>query len=158
MSVRLNIFLISFFLITTTISIFPKPAIAQTCPATVVVDNFKCGDPNVNDYCDPNPVPIGSQSTQSCSWNGNTCMSNNGICSSNDSCSYQKILGFGFCRCTNSSVNCSNPNPPSGCFLPGTIVNGSGGGKKIDLMDMNTYYNKKILLAKKLLRRKIFNP
>jgi len=116
----------------TVLGFSPNKALAQTCPATVLVDNYKCGEPTSANYCDP-PTYLGYQSTQSCSWDGNACKSNNGICSSNDSCSYQEILGFGTCVCTNSPVNCSNPNPPPpGCFLPGTIVNGSSGGKNIE--------------------------
>ena len=100
-----------------------------SCPATTVVDTYYCEAPNPAGECG-SPVRSGNTNTVDCQWNSilNSCRSNSEICSSNDSCyKYEDD-----CRCTNSPVDCSNPNPPPGCFLPGTIVNGSGGGKKIE--------------------------
>ena len=129
MAIRSIFFSVFFLLIEVAIGIFPKPALADdVCPATVVVDSYKCNlyPDQFGDCGDVIYVP-NSQWTSGCAWNGSTCKSDSGACSSNDSC----YLNNGLCFCTNSPVDCNNPNPP-GCFLPGTIVNGSGGGKKIE--------------------------
>ena len=88
----------------------PKTVTAQSCPLTVVVDEY---------YCDPTPDAFGNcggvmrdssygQVTMDCAWDGSNCESKYGACSSNDSCT--KIGGT--CVCSNSTVDCSNP--PSG--------------------------------------------
>jgi len=130
MAIRSIFFSVFFLLIEVAIGIFPKPALADdVCPATTVVDTYYCEAPNRTGECG-SPVRSGNTNTVDCQWNSilNSCRSKSEICSSNDSCyKYEDD-----CRCTNSPVDCSNPNPPPGCFLPGTIVNGSGGGKKIE--------------------------
>jgi len=133
MAIRSIFFSVFFLLIEVAIGIFPKPALADdVCPATVVVDVYYCNtQPSLNGTCGEviRYEPFENQSVD-CGWDGNTCKSTYGVCSSNDSCQLNKAKTA--CVCTGSPVDCNNPNPPPGCFLPGTIVNGSGGGKKIE--------------------------
>ena len=133
MAIRSIFFSVFFLLIEVAIGIFPKPALADdVCPATVVVDVYYCKtQPSLDGTCGEviRYEPFTNQSVD-CGWDGNTCKSTYGVCSSNDSCKLNEAETA--CVCTGSPVDCSNPNPPPGCFLPGTIVNGPGGGKNIE--------------------------
>ena len=102
------------FLIT---SIFPTEIHAQTCPGQVVIDTYKCKDPEFG-VCDNKPVPNQTGYVVSCAWNGSSCMSTSGVCSSNDTCSFVHDIEHGdYCACSFSRVDCNNP--PDG---------GEGGG------------------------------
>jgi hypothetical protein len=126
---RWYFFTFCFLFITLTIGIFPEKVFSQACPAQMSIDRFACNPVANEGSCDP-PYFVQNE-TVSCSWDmgSNSCTNSSAFCSSNDTCVYNAIDKD--CYCSGGKVDCNNP-PTPGCFLPGTIVNSSGGGKKIE--------------------------
>ena len=102
--------LLFFSLIVFSVAYGTKNIFAQSCPSSVNVDKYMCqGYPDEFGNC-PDPVYAGGQLLAGCSWNGFSCTTVGGICSSNDSC----IPLNGNCVCTNSPVDCNNPGGGGG--------------------------------------------
>lgn len=97
------------------LGIFFKPAIAQVCPASRVIDLY---------YCDSTPISPGvcasikrdpeyTSIAVDCSLQGNECKTVGGNCSSIDTCEYNSQ--FDKCFCTFSEADCN-------------VTGGGGGG------------------------------
>lgn len=109
---------------------------AQTCPASVTIDEYRCNPTPLSGTTCGDPFRVSTGSTYSCGWNSgsNTCLTVSGVCSSNDSCVYSADQ----CRCTTSPVDCNNPggggdpgpNPnagnPRGSFGPSSCTSSFG--------------------------------
>lgn len=123
---RLIFYLVSFIFVFLTINIFPKEISAQQCPPLVVVDKYVC-DPPEGGECSLYPRRTSDNLPVNCSMQNNACVSDAGICSSNDTCEFIHDVEKGdWCRCSMSQVDCNlaggGTPPPGGCTTTAPVI------------------------------------
>lgn len=88
---------------------YPNAVMSQSCPGSVSISAYYCNpDPDSETQQCGDVIYGGFTTTRTCTWNGSSCVSQTGYCSSNDTC--EKLNGK--CYCTESPIDCNNP--PSG--------------------------------------------